>query len=146
MTTTPHPIGSHLDGEAATAFIVRSFGYLHGAPPEAHVTVDVRDMLHNPHADPQMRDLTGLDPAVIVHVLNTPGALDLIRATVHLAVAVHGPLDRRGQLTIVAIGCAGGRHRSVVLANQVAQRIRYATGRPVDIEHYHVAAPVVQKP
>lgn len=107
---------------------VISFGYGHtGAldddgstvlePPTAEITLDLRRCLYNPHRDPAMRYLTGLDDVVHAHVQNTPGAQLLAHNT---AMAAHTLMDQARPATLtVATGCAGGRHRAVSTARTV---------------------------
>ncbi len=103
--------------------LVTSFGYLHDGAPKADVLVDVRDHLRDPHTDPAFRALTGHDTAVMERVLATPGAGALIDALVVAAAAALLPgACKTGRLVRVAIGCVGGRHRSVVIADAVAAR------------------------
>lgn len=115
-----------------------SFGYGHAPAPRADVTLDVRDSLRNPHHDPGMRELTGLDEQVAEHVRETPGTRSLISGTTVLASLQH-QLDRD---VTVAVGCAGGRHRSVVIAEDLASslRRRHIT---VQVEHRDVGKPVL---
>lgn len=126
---------------------VYSFGRLwHPNPatlPHQHaaVSLDVQHLLHNPFDDPSMRELTGLEPRVQRYVLNTPGARDLVDATADLAMAALQPIDATGQAINVQIGCAGGRHRSVVLANAVCHLLNQI-GVGADVEHYDVLRPV----
>ena len=105
--------------------LVTSFGYLHSTP-RADVLVDVREHLRDPHVDPAFRELTGHDTAVMERVLATPGAGALIDALVAAAAALLPGACKTGRLVRVAIGCAGGRHRSVVIANAVAARLALA--------------------
>ena len=121
--------------------VVTSFGYLHGDPPPADVTVDLRDWLRDPHVDPAMRELTGLDPAVRDKVELTPGAAELARKVVWLAATLAGLADE-GRQVRVALGCAGGRHRSVAVAELVADRLRNV-GWWTDVVHRDVGLPVV---
>jgi RNase adaptor protein for sRNA GlmZ degradation len=115
--------------------IVTSFGYRHGAPPPATIVIDVRELLRNPHADPALRHLTGLDPEVRDHVVTTAGASELADDTAALVLRLL-PLagDPAFQRVDVALGCAGGRHRSVALAEEIAARLEVA-GRGVLVEH-----------
>lgn len=112
---------------------VMSFGYGHAPAPEADLTVDLRNALYNPHHDPRMRELTGLDPEVREHVLATPGAHELIA---RLAEQVRELARQKRQVT-VAIGCSGGRHRSVVVAEEVAAAVGAAAA------HRDVTKPVL---
>lgn len=139
------PVKSVLPGSGPVAFTVTSFGYLHPDGPElAQLTLDVRFLLRNPHVDPLMRDLTGFDLRVREHVMATPGVCAVLSGILSAALALHSLTDSRGEQTTVAIGCAGGRHRSVVLADRVGQTLADAMGRPVTVVHRDVARPVVQ--
>jgi UPF0042 nucleotide-binding protein len=116
-----------------------SFGYGHGQPPQADLTLDVRRSLRNPHHDPTMRELTGLDTPVYQHVLDTPGARELISHTVAAAYDLAKTTD---QVVTVATGCVGGRHRSVALARGIAAALR-AHGVEVHLTHRDVNKPVL---
>lgn len=95
--------------------VVTSFGYLHGDPPKADIVVDVRNYLLDPHVDPAFRALTGHDTAVMERVLAIPGAQGLIDALVAAAAALLPGACNTGRLVQIAVSCAGGRHRSVVI-------------------------------
>lgn len=118
--------------------LITSFGYGHGPAPEADITLDVRKSLRNPHDDPNMRQLTGLDQAVHEHVLDTPGVWHLIR---NLSAVVEDLLDA-AETVHVAIGCVGGRHRSVAIAEEVAAQIRRSMA--VRVEHRDIDKPVLK--
>lgn len=113
---------------------VISFGYGHGAPPAADVLYDLRALLHNPHHDPALRTLTGLDQAVFDHVMATPGAVRLAFAAV---ATTRGLVEDTGANIIVAWGCTGGRHRSVALARHLSGLL-LATDATVTLEHRDV--------
>ncbi|MFF4417453.1 ATPase [Streptosporangium sp. NPDC001559] len=123
-----------------------SFGYGHDAPPQADLTWDVRTSLRDPHVDPAMRQMTGLDKAVQEHVLATRGAISGVRgfasAALGMRVALDTP-DRRRPVQI-AIGCVGGRHRSVALAEAVADVLRriHVTAA---VTHRDVHRPLIQR-
>lgn len=121
---------------------VISFGYLHAPAPDAEITVDLRAVLHNPADDPTMRERTGLERRVIEHVMATPGSAEIIDALIATVRAYVSELDRRFLAVTVAVGCAGGRHRSVVIANAVGHLLR-RNEIPTYIEHRDVARPVV---
>ncbi|MET8546730.1 RNase adapter RapZ, partial [Kitasatospora sp. NPDC004799] len=72
---------------SVTDIQVVSFGYLHGAPPEAHLTLDLRRHFRDPHVDPALRQLTAQDLPVRRAVLATPGIRELIAAAALLADA-----------------------------------------------------------
>lgn len=124
--------------------VVESFGYLHGPPPTAHLTIDVRDLLRNPHADPAVRELTGLEVEVRVHVMNTVGAVDIVTAALWMTETLVLVTKPSGRLVKVAIGCERGRHRSVVLANELANRLLVSSAIGADVSHRDILRPVVQ--
>jgi len=127
--------------------LVTSFGYLHlhaADPPPAAVLVDVREHLRDPHTDPAFRELTGHDTAVMERVLATPGASALIDALVAAAAALLPGACRTGRLIRIAVGCAGGRHRSVVIADAIAARLALA-GWGTEAVHLHIHRPVVKR-
>lgn len=121
---------------------VTSFGYGHAGPPAAAITLDVRTLLHNPHHDPAMRHLTGRDPAVGQHVMNTPGAIDLVSDTVVLARNLLHSAGRSGLRVDVAVGCVGGRHRSVVLAQEISLMLELH-GVGTEVQHRDIDKPVL---
>ncbi|MGH7920175.1 MAG: RapZ C-terminal domain-containing protein [Candidatus Dormibacteraceae bacterium] len=108
-----------------------AFGYRQGLPEEATWLVDVR-FLKNPYWVPELRPLTGLDRAVRDYVLDQPAASELLgRLESDLRWAA--PRYQRDQLT-VALGCTGGRHRSVAMAAELARRLADLEGFDVDFE------------
>lgn len=121
---------------------VLSFGYLHGPAPTATIPpFDLRRALFDPAHVPSgdLLDLTGLHVAVRRFVFGTPGALDILAdaKAQTLAKAADGPVT-------VAFGCAGGRHRSVALAQALHDQLT-AAGVPVLVQHLHVHLPRVIK-
>ncbi|MGH8934127.1 MAG: RNase adapter RapZ [Egibacteraceae bacterium] len=103
---------------------VMSFGFKYGTPRDADVVLDCR-FLPNPHWVDALRPLTGLDASVREYVLADPRARELlerIKALLDLVVPESTGAGKR-YLTI-AIGCTGGKHRSVVLGEQVVQHLR----------------------
>ncbi|MFI9827909.1 ATPase [Streptomyces sp. NPDC051913] len=125
----------------ATAVEIVSFGYLHGAPPAAHLTIDLRHHFRDPHVSPELRYMTADDEPVRTAVLNTPGITDLVDATV-TAVAAFASGPSAGTVT-VADGCAGGRHRAPTFARALAERLS-AAGYGVEICHRDMDKDVVQ--
>ncbi len=106
---------------ARLTLLFQSFGYKHGIPLDADLVFDVR-CLPNPHYNPMLQPLTGRDAAVIEFLENTPSALDMfgdIRDFVERWLPSF-VADNRSYLT-VAIGCTGGQHRSVYLAEKLAR-------------------------
>ncbi|MGC2048093.1 MAG: RNase adapter RapZ [Gallionella sp.] len=105
---------------ARLTLLFESFGYKHGIPLDADFVFDVR-CLPNPHYEPLLRPLTGRDTAVIEFLDNIPSALDMfddIRDFVERWLPSF-IADNRSYLT-VAIGCTGGQHRSVYLAEKLS--------------------------
>jgi len=103
---------------------VESFGFKHGLPLDADIVMDVR-FLPNPHWEDDLRPLTGHDPKVRDYVLETAAGssfvdqFDALLATLVPQYQAEG----RSYLT-VAVGCTGGRHRSVAVAEELAARLR----------------------
>jgi len=113
---------------------VVSFGFKYGLPVDADLVVDVR-FLPNPHWVPELRPLTGLDPAVSGHVLGDRQAQELMdRYAEVLRVIVPGYLREGKRYLTLAVGCTGGKHRSVAIAEEVARRLR-AAGIDCQVEH-----------
>jgi RNase adapter protein RapZ len=103
---------------------VESFGFKHGLPLDADIVMDLR-FLPNPHWEPDLRPLTGHDPKVRDYVLETAVGSEFVdRFDELLAILVpHYQAEGRSYLT-VAVGCTGGRHRSVAVAEELAARMR----------------------
>ncbi len=103
---------------------VVTFGFKNGLPKDADFVADVR-FLHNPHWVPELRPLTGLDPAVRDYVLASEGAREFVDDYAGLLenVVSHYRAHDKHSVTI-AIGCTGGRHRSVAIAEALAQQLR----------------------
>jgi RNase adapter protein RapZ len=112
-------------GEAQTALKVSvvSFGFKYGLPVDADLVADCR-FLPNPHWVPELAPLTGLDQAVADYVLGQPGAAEFLDAfvrAVEIALAGYDTTGRR--FVLVAVGCTGGKHRSVAIAEEIATRL-----------------------
>lgn len=116
---------------------IESFGYKYGIPIDADIVMDVR-FLPNPHWDESLRPLTGHDEPVRRHVLDRPVTQRFIDDLVTLVAGVLPEYAQEGKSYLtLAIGCTGGRHRSVVVAEEVAGRLR-ASGHPVRTSHRDV--------
>ncbi len=101
--------------------LFQSFGYKHGVPLDADLVFDVR-CLPNPHYEPALAPLSGRDPAVVAYLEQYP-EVERMYTDIYHFVASWLPdyaRDNRNYLT-VAIGCTGGQHRSVYLAERLAQ-------------------------
>jgi len=100
-----------------------SFGYKYGLPVDADLVADCR-FLPNPHWVPELRPLTGQDAAVRDYVLQQPGAREFIDGYTSLLEVVSAGYLREGKrFATVAIGCTGGKHRSVAITEQLKQRL-----------------------
>ena len=109
-----------------------SFGYKYGLPVDADLVADCR-FLPNPHWVPELRPLTGQDAPVREYVLAQPGAPAFLDAySKALEVSLAG-FEREGKRFVtLAVGCTGGKHRSVAMAEQLAARI---AGGDVRVTH-----------
>ncbi len=126
-----HQAFSELSDEQLMEIQVFSFGFKHGMPVEADLMIDVR-FLPNPFYDPEMRRLTGLDEKVARFVLDHPNTQSFLRAWYQLLDAVVPGYIAEGKPKLsIAIGCTGGQHRSVAIAE--------ATGRYLERRQYHVS-------
>lgn len=114
-TKNPQETGPHL--------IVKSVGIGHGDTPHGDVLLDLRPWFRNPHITPELRELNGQDHAVIASVLGAPGAAEFIRHQFE-SVRVLACLGR-GTVTMI-VACAGGRHRSVAVADHIVLLARSA--------------------
>lgn len=126
-----------LESAGSMAVVVTSFGFAHGLPRDADLVFDMR-FLANPHWDPALRPLTGRDAAVAAHVaadMAYAPALDRIADLVTTLLPGYRQ-EGKAYLTI-AIGCTGGRHRSVAVAIDLAGRLD-AAGQPVALVHRDV--------
>ena len=113
---------------------VESFGFKHGLPIDADMVMDVR-FLPNPHWDEALRPLTGHDPAVSDYVLETSSGSDFVDRFDDLLGSLLPQYEAEGRSYLtVAIGCTGGRHRSVAVAEELAARLR-ARGVAVRAAH-----------
>ena len=113
---------------------VFSFGFKYGMPVEADLVMDVR-FLPNPYYDPEMRTLTGMDEKVSSYVLGRSETKHFLKAWYDLLDAVMPGYVAEGKSQLsIAIGCTGGQHRSVTLANSTASYLA-AQGYRVDVAH-----------
>ena len=125
-------------GTPAMLVQVTSFGYKFGLPPAADVVLDVRFM-ENPFYIPELRDKDGRDAAVRDFVLGHPATREFLERIVpFLRFALpRYDAEKKARLEI-ALGCTGGRHRSVVLADEIAQRLKGLWPGDVTVVHRDV--------
>jgi len=114
-------------GTRLTATLL-SFGFKYGLPAEADLVFDVR-FLPNPHFVPELRGLTGRDPDVRDYVLAAETTADFLEKTIDLLrfLIPHYAAEGKSYLTI-AVGCTGGRHRSVAIVEQLRPRMPRTAG------------------
>ncbi|MFZ5927099.1 MAG: RNase adapter RapZ [Acidobacteriota bacterium] len=111
---------------AGLQIYVMSFGYKHGLPAESDLVFDVR-FLPNPNYIPEFRKLTGRHAGVARYVLSFPQTKEFLDRIIALLLYLipHYVAEGKSYLTI-AFGCTGGRHRSVMIAGEVARRLKKA--------------------
>jgi len=101
-----------------------SFGFKYGIPVDADLVADMR-FLPNPHWVPELRPLSGRDPEVADYVKQRPEAKEFLSEYVDLIrTVVPGYLHEGKRFITIAIGCTGGKHRSVAMAEEIAVRLR----------------------
>ena len=117
---------------------VVSFGFKYGVPLDVDNVFDVR-FLPNPHWIPELKDLTGLDPPVREFVMGQDAAVEFAARVDDLLGFLLPSYVKEGKAYLsVAVGCTGGKHRSVVLAEEIAERIR-KQGYQAGVFHRDVA-------
>ncbi len=120
------------------ALTFTSFGHKHGLPRDADTVIDVR-FLPNPHWEPELRPLTGFDPQVVEHI-DKGGTLQAFYERLDPLLDFLIPeyiAEGKAHLGI-AIGCTGGRHRSVAVAEALAKRYRSRDDVEVEVAHRDV--------
>jgi RNase adapter protein RapZ len=137
---TPHALKQLLAGHFAlgprtgTRLSVMSFSFRRGLPREADLVFDVR-FLKNPHYEPALKPLTGRDPAVASFIATDPDYQPFLERLTGLIGPLLPRFDAEGKSYLtIAVGCTGGRHRSVALAEALADWLRRA-GRSVTLTH-----------
>jgi RNase adapter protein RapZ len=122
-------------GDPAIRVTVLSFGYKYGLPSDADHVADCR-FLPNPFWIPELKALTGRDAAVSEYVLGLPGAREFIDGYVE---ALRPVLDGYGRENkrhaTIALGCTGGKHRSVAMAEELTARLSGLPGLAVSVKH-----------
>lgn len=122
---------------AKLILLFESFGYKHGLPLDADLVFDIR-CLPNPHYDPLLRSLTGRDAAVVEFLAAQPEVAHMFE-DIRRFIADWLPAyirDSRAYLS-VALGCTGGQHRSVYLAERLARHFRELEPAPAQVRVRH---------
>ena len=119
---------------------VLSFGYKYGIPVDSDLVLDCR-FIPNPHWIPELRPLTGLTPQVSQKVLGSQGVGEVVHDYVHLVKnLIPGYMTEGKRFLTISVGCTGGKHRSVAVAQEIARHLlaseinAYATHRDVSRE------------
>lgn len=116
---------------------VLSFGYKYGVPREADMVFDMR-FLPNPYFEAALRPLSGKDKAVADYVLQSSGAQEFFQKLRDLLFFMLPLMESEGRYRVsIAIGCTGGRHRSVAVAEELTQALRQAD-YTATVEHRHL--------
>lgn len=124
---------SHARGPELGLFVI-SFSYPRGLPADADLVFDVR-FLSNPHYQDNLRSLSGLDLAVGRHIEADSAYAAFFASLKDMLISLLPAYEREGKSYLtIAVGCTGGRHRSVFVAERVAQALR-ETGRQVGVRH-----------
>ncbi|HYS32032.1 MAG TPA: RNase adapter RapZ [Streptosporangiaceae bacterium] len=111
------------EGQSVLRVTVLSFGFKYGLPVDADMVADCR-FLPNPHWIPELAPQTGQDRAVKDYVLGQPGAEDFLRSYLDVVQITLNGYERSGKhFMTLAVGCTGGKHRSVVVAEELASRL-----------------------
>jgi RNase adapter protein RapZ len=129
-------IAAAFEAETADALHLTmvSFGYKYGLPVDADVVIDCR-LLPNPHWVAELRPLSGEDQAVKDYVFAQPGAAEFIDAAFGLLQRYEqGYVGEGKHYATIAVGCTGGRHRSVAVSAELARRMR-ADGVEIQLSH-----------
>jgi UPF0042 nucleotide-binding protein len=117
-----------------------SFGYKYGLPVDADIVADCR-FLPNPHWIAELAPMTGQDAPVRGYVLSQPGAEEFLNHYVELLKVVLPGYEREGKRFVTfAVGCTGGKHRSVAMADELAARVagtRGGSGVGADVQAVH---------
>ncbi len=128
----------HVSGESRTTVVtVASFGFRYGTPRAAELLFDVR-FLPNPQFEAHLREGTGRDPEVAEYVLKSVEGAELVERLGELLAFLLPLYDAEGKAYLtIGVGCTGGRHRSVAVAEALADELR-RVGREVNVEHRDV--------
>jgi UPF0042 nucleotide-binding protein len=120
--------------ETAVRITIVSFGYKYGLPVDADMVVDCR-FLPNPHWVPDLAPLTGQDAKVRDYVLGQPGAAEFLHAYLEALEIILSGYNRSGKhFVTLAVGCTGGKHRSVAVSEEIAARLS-ANWQGVQVTH-----------
>ena len=133
-----HILQGHLGHSAGLTLFVTSFSYRHGLPRQADLVFDVR-FLNNPHYVAELKDMDGRDPAVAEFISSDTGFGQFFDGVTGLLEPLLPRYAEEGKSYLtIAVGCTGGRHRSVFVAETLARWLE-ALGRTVQVRHRDLA-------
>jgi UPF0042 nucleotide-binding protein len=123
------------EGAARHTVTLQSFGFKYGLPPDADIVADMR-FLPNPFWDERLRPFTGEDAEVREYVLAQEGAREFLDAySAALRPVLEGYQRENKSHSVIAVGCTGGKHRSVVMVRELAGRLAAVPGVAVRMTH-----------
>jgi UPF0042 nucleotide-binding protein len=129
------PVGGH-HGPVVTLL---SFGFKHGLPLDADLVLDAR-FLPNPHFAPRLRPLSGKDAAVGRYLRERPETAIFLEKVTDLLEFLIPQFAIEGKSYVtVAVGCTGGRHRSVYIAEALKRSLRHLEGLRLRVKHRDIA-------
>ena len=118
---------------------LQSFGFRYGIPPGSDLVMDVR-FLPNPHFVDELRAHNGLERSVSDYVLGQPACRDFLRHYQEMMAFLLPHYQREGKSYLtIGVGCTGGRHRSVAVANELTKRLE-REGRRINLIHRDIHA------
>lgn len=124
---------------------VQSFGFKYGIPADSDLLVDVR-FLPNPYYVPALRPCTGNDPEIVRFVMDSDVSREFVRRYIELLLFLipNYVAEGKNQL-VVSVGCTGGRHRSVALANAIAEHLKESGEYGVRVSHRDIDKDPIRK-
>ncbi|WP_226532915.1 RNase adapter RapZ [Microbacterium paraoxydans] len=123
------------EGEARHRVTLLSFGFKYGLPTDVDIVADMR-FLPNPFWNEELRGLTGQDERVREYVLSREGAMEFLDSYASALLPVLEGYQRENKShSTIAIGCTGGKHRSVAMSEELARRLASIPGVAVNVRH-----------
>ena len=135
LTRSVSKIFTEETSENRISLTILSFGFKYGIPPEADLVFDVR-FLPNPYYIEELKTLSGNDPPVSDFVLESGVTKEFLNRTTDLIrFLVPHYIEEGKTMLVIAVGCTGGRHRSVAIANELYRKLKEEKSVEISIEH-----------